>query len=291
MRAVLALCALMLLIGASDQPTPAPPKAAGQPKKNTSERQTRPEPDKRATSAQPAVVELFKAPVIQVETTDKPEKSRDYTDHEWWLVYLTGLLAAITGTLAWYTARLYRSTKKIAGDSEKAATNSISLTRATERAYIKMSHAPPGFEFIPGGKVKITSEVKNWGSTPGSVTYWSLWLRARKAGTPIPEDPEYGTTPDESVPRAFLVTKESVHLVNELPVGQGWIDAIQSGANEALVVGYVDYRDQFGGRYRGGYARYFVPAMKRNNLHVVTKRGYNYDRKREKGEGDDWGDE
>lgn len=46
---------------------------------------------------------------------------------------------------------------------------------------------------------------------------------------------------------------------------------------------------------RGGYARQYDPRRddpaneNRNNLIFVTQRGYNYDRPRKKGEGNDWG--
>jgi hypothetical protein len=41
--------------------------------------------------------------------------------HEWWLVVLTGILAAITGALAWYTARLYRATVHLGADAKTTA--------------------------------------------------------------------------------------------------------------------------------------------------------------------------
>ncbi len=57
-----------------------------------------------------------------------------------------------------------------------------------------------------------------------------------------------------------------------------------------MLIGYVDYLDKFGGRHRGGYARKFAPELDGtdNNLIFVDQTGYNYDRSRKKGEGNDW---
>jgi hypothetical protein len=73
-------------------------------------------------------------------------------------------------------------------------------------------------------------------------------------------------------------------------------------ATQSPLIGFVDYIDQFGQRYRGGYARIYYPMIDikndrykseaeyaaRNNLGVVAQEGYNYDRPRSRGEGKDW---
>lgn len=65
--------------------------------------------------------------------------------------------------------------------------------------------------------------------------------------------------------------------------------------------GYVDYRDRFGTRHRGGYMRRYerfdrtaapdalghLPE-RYNNLVFDPTPGFNYDRERERGEGNDW---
>ena len=141
-RAVLAATALVVAWNAfavpSNPPTPAPSKAASQPQGNASTNQAKPEADQRATPAQPAVIELLKAPVIRIEATDKTEKHNDYASHEWWLVYLTGLLALITGALALYTAKLYRATVKLGEDAghtsarqAKETANALQISRDT----------------------------------------------------------------------------------------------------------------------------------------------------------------
>ncbi len=71
-------------------------------------------------------------------------------------------------------------------------------------------------------------------------------------------------------------------------------------SSDLFIVGFVDYRDKFGTRHRGGYARKYAIAkddrcsydsdeafLKRNNLIIVTESGYNYDRPRRRGEGNE----
>jgi hypothetical protein len=50
---------------------------------------------------------------------------------------------------------------------------------------------------------------------------------------------------------------------------------------------YVDYIDAFDERRRRGVA-YFVERFDQDKFEYEPKPGYNYDRKREKGEGRDW---
>jgi hypothetical protein len=84
-----------------------------------------------------------------------------------------------------------------------------------------------------------------------------------------------------------------------------------SASSPKLPIRYVDYIDQFGKRHRSGYGRLYyhwaeikgpqpndpgVPSrqaveqryMTRNNLVFMTQAGYNYDRERKEGEGNDW---
>lgn len=57
---------------------------------------------------------------MAVSSKEKDTERGLYSTSEWWLVYLTGTLAAITGALAWYTGRLYRATVKLGVDAEKS---------------------------------------------------------------------------------------------------------------------------------------------------------------------------
>ena len=73
------------------------------------------------------------------KTKETEEKHKDYSSSEWWLVYLTFALVAVTLGLAIYTAKLYRATVGLGKDAKstserQAAEMEKSLTIAKEAA-------------------------------------------------------------------------------------------------------------------------------------------------------------
>jgi hypothetical protein len=81
------------------------------------------------------------------------------------------------------------------------------------------------------------------------------------------------------------------------------MEQVRANSADLYMIGFVDYKDQFGERHRAGYARQYYPAIdekeyrteeeraKRNNLRVIGQERYNYDRPRGRGEGKDWSEE
>lgn len=117
---------LLLLLGsefcvALDLPAPGGLHSATEKKSNASQDEGTPQANQPASQRLPAPIEITKAAVIQVETTDKTEKRRDYSSSEWWLVWVTIGVAAITGALALYTAKLWAATKQLVIDADKTA--------------------------------------------------------------------------------------------------------------------------------------------------------------------------
>lgn len=105
---------------ASDQ-TPKPSIAASQPEAQTSGQTSKPKVEKLGDFPhRPIFVEVPKSPVKTTESLYS-EKHGNYASHEWLLVYLTGALVAITGALAWYTARLYKATVKLGDDAAQTS--------------------------------------------------------------------------------------------------------------------------------------------------------------------------
>ena len=90
-------------------------------------------------------------------------------------------------------------------------------------------------------------------------------------------------------PGAFLVSNDSFLFSSSIEIAASDMAGIRGGTRQLHVMGYVDYIDQFGQRQRGGYARRYDPSST-NNLIFVNESGYNYDRVRLPGEGDDWGE-
>lgn len=177
-------------------------------------------------------------------------------------------VAAVAAVLTWLVYRNIRDHNKI-----------------IERAYVDISHCPPGLEFNNPMRRYVQITLKNHGKTPATVIAYNITFWNGRG--PLPIKPEYDerlTTPIE----AFINPDESIFDdVNPLRKG----GSLQIGEGSTLLLfGYVDYIDQFGDRHRSGYGRTYIPARdlrenypsddrfnNRSNLDFVTQPGYNYD--------------
>jgi hypothetical protein len=162
--------------------------------------------------------------------------------------------------------------------------------RASERAYMLMSHKS-GLE-IDGQKLRVTMQIRNWGKTPGTVTDNVLGPVFFAGSGKLPPNPDYDLvrTPN---PEAFLAPSGKLEWTQEFVIGAPDLSEVIAGRITLIMLGYVDYRDQFGGRHRNGYAREYgeILTPEGNNLGFVRDvRGYNYDRPRTRREGNDWND-
>lgn len=160
--------------------------------------------------------------------------------------------------------------------------------RAVERAYVKMSHLPPGIVLQEGGKARVTIQVNNRGRTPAYVTDVRLSPVVLPRGEGLPQRPRY-KAPDGQSAQAFLTSTDHIFIDMEFAVPE--LAAVLAGTKTLYFVGYVDYIDAFNGRHRGGYARVYSQNEKTNNLVFVTSSAYNYDTSRPEGVGRDWGED
>jgi hypothetical protein len=103
MRTMLAAMSLAFsfpILAASNPPVPTPTEASSQPKTNSAKGNGSANADQRGAKAPPLIIETGPSSASKIGAGQKPEKHEDYSSHEWWLVYLTAALAAITGALA-----------------------------------------------------------------------------------------------------------------------------------------------------------------------------------------------
>jgi hypothetical protein len=214
----------------------------------------------------------------------------------------TIVIAVFTWALARSTKRLWIETKEastIAKKSADAALKTAQNMEAAERAYVKMSHLLPGVRFEQDGticRVTVQMRIKNYGRTPAKVTnilFFHQWL---PQGEPLPRTPDYPQSVGDEAPKMFLVTDEEVFTPQHTQSVTFTVEDVRNGVKHLWLYGYVDYIDQFGQRHRSGYAsaynsQFDLTAEGRtdvDNLVFVTQEGYNYDRPRKRGEGNDW---
>jgi hypothetical protein len=210
-------------------------------------------------------------------------------------------LLIVTTALAFYTYELWGSTKDLVEKTEETA-------RTELRAYVKASPCPPGIQI--GSSTQISGmegltcnlEIRNYGQTPATVTDVITKAVILTKTDKLPQIPEYGEAGNSGLFGTFLVKDESFFkLYGEFaPIGTN-IGNVKTGEIILYFYGYVDYIDAFRQRHRGGFGRVFYPAIddrslykteedftKRCNLIFLSQGGYNYDRPRKKGEGNDW---
>jgi hypothetical protein len=200
--------------------------------------------------------------------------------------------------------------------------------KRTARAYVKMSDYRPGltFGYVHSGgdgvskqDVAVRVKVSNNGTTPARIT--RVLIQPIVAIPPLPIHPTYDESFGESFD-AFLVKGDHFNVPKPMRIPRSELSTIRSFGNivaesvrplRLFIIGYVDYIDVFGERHRAGYGRMFNvwveskgiqpddPTMTetaelekrhrlRNNLVFMEQAGYNYDRPREEGKGDDWED-
>lgn len=169
-------------------------------------------------------------------------------------------------------------------------------TRIIERAYVKMSHRPPGIKWFEkargGGNFTIEMEIRNTGNTPATITDVVVRPFVTIPGEPFPDTPPVRRTRLERAFNAFLVKNDFFYSTPELM----WVDnevEIEKGEAVLYLFVHVDYIDQFGVRHRAGYLRRYEPRLdklpkRRGNLVFVAEAKFNFDRLRKPGEGNDW---
>ena len=270
------------------------------PKKVTQQDAT----DNRGTEKSPLVVKTLSPEKsterIQEERTREHEKANREERLVFWtlaLAILTGVLASVAGAQLWMFFRQLRLMKDGADDAKllaKAAKKSADAVMLAERAYVKMSHVPPGIEWHEpdGVGFSVVINVKNYGRTPTTVTDVVLCIKVLPNAESLPAVPGYSVPQREEIPGAFLMPNDWFNYTRSFNLFERLDDVKHKKSSKLYVYGYVDYIDVFNQRQRGGYARVFnrwLDIGKQNNLVLVTQRGYNYDRQREEGEGNDWG--
>jgi hypothetical protein len=209
---------------------------------------------------------------------------------------------AVFSWLIWLVTREQKNLSRIA----------VEATEAIERAYVTLSHKPPGADIssiqISGTgqsydtqDVTIRMVVRNWGNTPGKVSEAFVMPHI---GVTLPPLAQWGVN---TVPEAaFLVPKKGFGFNRTFALRTRDIQGVKAGEKRLWFLGYVDYADRFGKRHRSLYARRYIPRVDtrsdyqhpngkprgkawkaRNNLWIETKDGYNDDRPRQEGEGRD----
>jgi hypothetical protein len=244
------------------------------PNEHARTNQTEPSP-LIGTEANPAVVRITKSPE---ETAHEQDDRVERTAANWWTIGLTGALVAGTLGLIWI-GRLQWQTY--------VAT--LTTNKTIERAYLSIGPTASS-EWVnwPSIEPAIRVVVRNHGHTPARVTDLvpGLYLHERAA---LPDHPDLlDLKPITERREAYLLHGQHFGVTcnfGRLPDAAWHRWRYDTGLTMWLVI-YADYVT-FGERRRRGVA-YFIERFDQDQFEYEPKLRYNYDRKREPGEGRDW---
>lgn len=176
----------------------------------------------------------------------------------------------------------------------KMANRQEDTTKTIERAYIRISHDAPGVRWVGTEDKKtfeVRVEIKNLGHTPATVSDVVICTKILEHGVPLPSIPPYTITQREEIPSAYLMPGDAFFYTRHFGMLGDKGRSVLANTHALYILAFADYTDQFRRKFRVGYARIYnriVDDGKQNNLFLVLQKGYNYDRPREKREGNDW---
>ena len=267
------LVVLTLAATASQPPSPSGRVGSQTPQQQSATQNKQPSnqnpPVTALVSQQPAQQpNQATAPQNQQPTPNRWDRFVD-NGANWAIVFLTFVLAVI-GYFQW-----------LATDTANRH-NTV-----TERAYVTMSHRSFSIDDAATARVRVLTRIKisNTGNTPAKITAIQILSRVTEF---LPTIPPYQQAATAERVEAFVSANDWFNLSPRLDLlsTEQWA-AVQLNRTERLwLIGYIDYIDKFGNRHRSGYARVYDPDA--FTLVLVQTPGYNYDRPREKGEGNDW---
>jgi hypothetical protein len=296
----------------SQNPTPSPNKSSKPPQDQPARRAHITKTDQRGTKDAPIVVKVLPADKTKEESEREAKDREDKSSADWWMVKFNGLLVIaaflqffwITRQVVWMrrNVEIAKETADAATRAANAAKDANNIARKSiqiaQRTYVKISHKPPGLNlnhstedaFYPPPKHRcmVELEIRNIGNTPAIITDFVFTHRIVQKDSPLPDIPPYNLTAEREKITTFLYGADVIYPSVAFDITVEDVVAVQDGSKEFYLLVYVDYIDQFRIHYRAGYARRYNPSSSANNLFIVTKRDYNYDRPRKPGEGNDW---
>jgi hypothetical protein len=201
---------------------------------------------------------------------------------DWWFAAIN---TASTVAIAVLTFVLMKITR----DQKDLGRLAVTATEVIERAYVNMSHAPPGLycikgmdtaapEAVPlvaGLPVAVGVQITNHGHTPATIVAAVVVMYM---GDKLPDEPPY--TDHDTWGAFFLMPNEGRFVVTRMistALTDEQLKLVHENKLTIWACGYVDYVDRFGATHRSGYARRYAPSVTQNNLVFETKPGYNYD--------------
>lgn len=223
--------------------------------------------------------------------------SRDWIDYT--TTGVNGALVMVAAVQLVLLRRTLRATQCAALAAKQSADVARDALYPVQRAYLSATPAKPGAKFIhtigEPPTIQYCLKITNRGSTPARVTSYRATVIASNMDHP-------GRPTEEHLHEVkvghFLTGRDTFALWVASPIPCD-LSEVYSGSRFLFVYGSIDYIDAFDRRYRIGFGRKYIQPheaavefkpLRGRNLFQITEPGFNYDRERKEGEGDDWKD-
>jgi hypothetical protein len=266
----------VLSVFALQNPAPPAPKVGQKPQQDTAPQSENTDGGTLAPGQSVTVTVNNNQPSTKrsEDTPDHKTKGENNrpSDYRW---VFDGLLALFTGALVLVTVGLLI----VAWLHRQTYEATLAARKVIERAYVSMSHFPPGLQFIQTTQdIRATIKLTNSGHTPADVIGYDFTL----VHVPLVSSPTRRQVPTNE-PLLSIMPNDSISVWANVPSMIEVMHQIQNGSVPAFLIGWVVYRDRFGKRHRSGYGRRFVippPGITPadwTNLVFVDVPGYNYE--------------
>jgi hypothetical protein len=246
MRILLILTAL-LFAGSGVVQSQEPPPGHGitrQPvQQNPAPSQNPATEDQRGTEKIPLVIKSIPTEQTPQQAEENRKEREAKAANEWGLTFYTGLLAIFTfclifvgsvqiGLFVWQL-RLMKKAAVDAGKSADAALKTAKSIETANRAFVKMSHEPPGLDLNEMGGASVQMRVKNFGKTPAIIIDVLFDFKCIDNIASIPVNPPIIENVTQG--SAFLVEGDEFFFQHQHSLGAPVTDKLKGGKGTVLV--------------------------------------------------------
>lgn len=256
---------VIVMVVALQGPIPSAGETVQGPHSQTESQSAQTQSSPPPTIAAPAQVQSL--PTQTDNPRQQPGPQGDGATFYWWRegpnigLFVVTVVLAFVAIIQWHThVVMHRS------------------SQAVERAYIALSHIPPGLvvhtvrvdDTTWNHGVSLRLKVTNTGNTPAEIT--STLVQVIWTNADIPNRPNYNKTLVRNG-RVLLnkggsygITHRYLFHTTRKPSFHEAFREMSMAGHTLYVIAYADYIDKFGARHRSGYARVYEPLLDDKSL-------------------------
>ena len=187
----------LLVSAASQPPSGAPPQSVQPPEEQATGQDVEDQNAGQSTATPQPPADTPPETVRQTTTADVGDRNESEffsnATFNFALILLTGALVVLTGGLVrvgYLQRRTTLASNEVAKSASEIANTANQMNHAIHRAYVDLSHQPPGLALSSSG-ANVQMTAVNHGQTPADLS--GVVLRLFATNDPLPDTPPYGS--------------------------------------------------------------------------------------------------